>query len=202
MPARTDPDPRDSYLAAAEAFAYLVARLPHDLSGPGLGEWDLRALVGHTSRSLVTVSTYLRRPADAVDVATPAAYLVAMRRLAAGPEVTERGRQAGLALGEDPAGAVRTLVEAVADDLVGATADQLLTTLAGGMRLRDYLPTRTFELVVHGTDVAAAAGLDWSPPSAALAESLALAAQAALESGAGVPVLRSLTGRRDAVSIL
>ena len=31
---------------------------------PGLGEWDIRALVGHTSRSLLTVEIYLaRRPA-------------------------------------------------------------------------------------------------------------------------------------------
>ena len=32
--------------------------------GAGLGEWDLRALVGHASRSLITVSTYLQRPAQ------------------------------------------------------------------------------------------------------------------------------------------
>ena len=42
------------------AFAAQVDRIPADAwDGPGLGEWDLRALVGHASRSLVTVLTYL-----------------------------------------------------------------------------------------------------------------------------------------------
>ena len=39
-------------------------------SEPGLGEWDIRALVGHTSRSLVTVEVYLARPAASVEVAS------------------------------------------------------------------------------------------------------------------------------------
>ena len=46
--------------------------------GPGLGEWDLRSLVGHTSRSLLTVETYLGRPADTEEVPGPAAYYVAI----------------------------------------------------------------------------------------------------------------------------
>lgn len=199
------PDPRSTYLEAAEAYADLVDRLPADLGGtgaPGLGDWDLRALVGHTSRSLVTVSTYLARPAESVEVTSAAAYYVAVRGLTSGPEVDERGRQAGLALGDDPATAVRRLLETVADDLVAATDDQLLTTLAGGMRLRDYLPTRTFELVVHGTDIASATGLDWAPPADALAESLALAAEVALGAGDGVPALRALTGRGPAPTVV
>lgn len=199
------PDPRATFLAAAEAYADLVDRLPADLGGPGapgLGAWDLRALVGHTSRSLVTVSTYLARPAESVDVASAAGYYRAIRHLTSGPEVDERGRQAGQALGEDPPSAVRRLLETVADDLVAATDDQLLTTLAGGMRLRDYLPTRTFELVVHGTDIATATGLDWTPPADALAEALALAAEVALAAGDGVAALRALTGRGDGVSVV
>ncbi|WP_244931952.1 maleylpyruvate isomerase N-terminal domain-containing protein [Nocardioides sp. W7] len=198
-------EPRDTFLEAAEAFADLVARLRVDLGGPGspgLGDWDLRALVGHTSRSLVTVSTYLGRAADAVEVPSAAAYFLAVRELAAGPEVTERGRQAGEVLGADPAAVVRRLLETVADDLVAASEDQLLTTVAGGMRLRDYLPTRTFELVVHGSDIATATGLDWTPPADALAETVGLAGEIALASGAGLDLLRQLTGRGGEVRVL
>ncbi len=57
------PDSRATYLSAAASFVAQVAAIPaSDLTGPGLGDWDLRALVGHTSRSLVTVETYLESP--------------------------------------------------------------------------------------------------------------------------------------------
>ncbi|MDT5335177.1 MAG: hypothetical protein QOD90_682, partial [Mycobacterium sp.] len=46
-----------TYTSAARAFAGLVRAIPESAwEGPGLGEWDLRALVGHMSRSLITVS--------------------------------------------------------------------------------------------------------------------------------------------------
>ena len=57
------------FASAAAAFARLVRAIPEtSWDGPGLGDWDMRALVGHTSRSLVTVSEYLRAPADHEDV--------------------------------------------------------------------------------------------------------------------------------------
>lgn len=47
---------------AAATLADLVARVEHisDWTVPGLGVWDLRALVGHTSRA-VNVRSRLRR---------------------------------------------------------------------------------------------------------------------------------------------
>ena len=48
----------DLFGQAARAVAALVDTIPPERwDGPGLGEWDLRALVGHTSRSLLTVET-------------------------------------------------------------------------------------------------------------------------------------------------
>ena len=60
-------DNRPLYFAAAEAFIALVERVPGDAwQRAGLGVWDVRALVGHTSRSLSTVRDYLgaRRSTD------------------------------------------------------------------------------------------------------------------------------------------
>jgi uncharacterized protein (TIGR03083 family) len=185
-----------TYLEAAGSFADLVASLPASLPGPGLGDWDLRALVGHTARSLVTVSEYLRRPASSVDLETAADYVGGLAAVANGdPGVTRRGVEAGEMLGDDPAGAVHLLLDEVTADLARANPDQLVTTYAGGMRLRDYLPTRSFELVVHGLDIAAAVPVRWTPPDAALAEALQVATEVAVRRGEGALLLRLVTGR-------
>ena len=121
---------------------------------PGLGEWDVRSLVGHTSRALLTVETYLSRPAEVVEVESTAEYYRATRAVAAGPDVAARGRAAGEALGPDPAAAVAEIAARVVPLVAACEGTEVVTTIAGGMRLADYLPTRTFELVVHTADLA------------------------------------------------
>ena len=145
-----------TFESAARSFAGLVHRIPGDRwDGPGLGDWDLRSLVGHTSRSLITVSTYLQTSAEREDVATPQAYYARIREVAsdAGADaIVERGRQAGRDLGADPAATVDALVSRVLGELSGG-GDPLITVIGGaGIRLHTYLPTRTFELAVHGLE--------------------------------------------------
>ncbi|HCB04646.1 MAG TPA: mycothiol maleylpyruvate isomerase [Nocardioides bacterium] len=193
-----DPSPVEgAYLEVAGSFVDLVASLPASLTGPGLGEWDLRALVGHTARSLITVIEYLDRPADAATLDSPAAYVAAAGELVAADPgaVTQRGVAAGDALGAEPAAYVRDLLGAVSAKLADADPDQLVTTIAGGMRLRDYLPTRSFELVVHGLDIAAAVPTHWTPPAAALRTAVAVAGEVAVLRGEGSALLRLITGR-------
>ena len=202
---RAQPRLMSTYLSAARAFAAQVQALPADLSGPGLGEWDLRALVGHTSRSLVTVITYLQQPVDAVAVDSPAAYfaLLGSSGVTAGADVTARGVAAGEAMGADPAAYVDALLDRVTGDLTAVDGDPVITTAAGGMRLSDYLPTRTFELVVHGLDIATATAVDWAPPPDALAETVAVTAEVAVLTGSGADLLRLATGRStEAISIV
>ena len=185
----------EHFAEAAAAYADLVAAIrPDQWAGPGLGEWDLLALVGHTSRSLITVETYLGQPAATEQLTSPAAYLAAVAAVDHA-SVVDRGRAAGAALGEDPATAVRDLVDRVVP-LVGGDHDPLITTILGGMRLRQYLPTRTFELVVHGLDIARAAGLPAPGYSAGtLTAALELATAAAVLGGRGPELLLALTGR-------
>lgn len=204
-------DFRRTYRAAAVAFADLVSRVPADRwDDPGLGVWSVRDLVGHTA------SAALRpiEPAPAgtdVAVESPEAWWARTRQ--APPEVfaeavrrsTEGAAAAGRDLGDDPAETVRDRVGRATAALADTRDDDVVTTLAGGIRVRDWLPTRTFELVVHGLDVAAAAGVPFDVPEPALAEATAQAARMAVTTGGGPAVLRALTGRDtlpDAFSVV
>jgi uncharacterized protein (TIGR03083 family) len=204
-------DFRRTYRAAAVAVADLVSRVPADRwDGPGLGVWTLRDLLGHT----VTAGLRPIEPAPAgtgIEVESPEEWWARVR--AAPPEVfaaavrrsTDGAATAGKDLGDNPAETVRDHVGRATAALADARDDDVVTTLAGGIRVRDWLPTRTFELVVHGLDIAAAAGVPFDVPAPALAEATAQAARMAVTSGNGPAVLRALTGRDtlpDAFSVV
>ena len=106
-------DSRRAFTDTAEWFVRTAALVGDRWDRPGVGEWDVRALVGRTSRSLLTVETYLARPAAAVEVASAADYFRATRAAAADPAVAARGRDAGAALGTDPAAAVAAIAARV-----------------------------------------------------------------------------------------
>lgn len=188
---------REAFEAAGQWFVATAAAVDGRWAEPGLGEWDVRDLVGHTSRSFITVEAYLAKPAAQVDVESAPLYYTATRAIAAGPGVAQRGRDAGQALGDDPAAAVAELADRVIPLVRSCAGDELLTTIAGGMRLRDYLPTRTFELVVHTCDLAAALDLPVAPPSAAARHALHLVTELALADDRAGDVLLALTGRRS-----
>ncbi len=101
-------------------------------------------------------------------------YYVATRQIAAGPAVAQRGRDAGQALGDDPVAAVAQIASRVLPLVAGLDGTELLTTIAGGMRIADYLPTRVFELVVHTADLAVALGVPAEPPPGPAALALGL----------------------------
>lgn len=180
---------------AAAWFVATVGQVGDRWGEPGLGEWDVRALVGHTSRSFLTVESYLGQPAASVDVPSATAYYVATSAIAAGPEVAQRGRDAGAALGDDPAAAVAGIAGRVVAFVGTHDGAEMLTTVAGGMRLADYLPTRTFELVVHGADLCRALGSAPTPPDSAARQALELVAALAVERGRAGDLLLAATGR-------
>jgi len=190
----------DAYADAARTVTELVERIPPGAwDGPGLGEWDVRSLVGHTSRAFVTVLTYLERPAEREDVPDAAGYY-ALLPSSTGEGVDQaavarRGRDAGVALGDDPAAAFRDLADRAVAAARAADPDALITTIAGGLRVASYVPTRTVELVVHGHDVAAATGLDVDFTEATIAEVAALLARTGVRLGHGALLLGALTGR-------
>ena len=186
---------RHAFSEAAQWFVSTVGLVGDRWEQPGLGEWDVRALVGHTSRALLTVEAYLSRPAAAVEFASASEYYRAARAIAASPAVAERGRGAGAALGADPAAAVAGIAERILPLVDEQDGKVLVTTAVGGMRLVDYLPTRTFELTVHTADLAAALDARLDVPPAAAAEALGIVVDLAIDDDAAGPLLLAATGR-------
>ena len=192
-----------SFAAAARWFAALAASAGGRWDEPGLGTWTVRDLVGHTSRALSTVETYLDaagrapdRERSAVDLTSAAEYYVAAAgALADADAVAERGRAAGAALGDDPAAAAAALAERVLARVADAPADARVRTPVGSMTLEAYLPARTVELVVHGCDLAGALDLAPEVPAEPAAEALAVLGALAARTGRAAGVLMALTGR-------
>lgn len=194
-----------AFADAAEWFVGTAASVGDRWTDRGLGEWDVRSLVGHTSRALLTVETYLARPAETVEVGSAAEYYGATKAIASSPDVAARGRDAGDALGPDPAAAVAEIAARVVPLVLARDGSEVIATIAGGMRLRDYLPTRTFELVVHTADLATALGVPPDLPPTAATQALELAAQLAVAEGVAAPLLLAATGRQglpDGFSVL
>lgn len=189
---------REVYRVAAEWAVSLVEQVPDGAwDGPGLGDWDLRGLVGHTSRSFLTIENRTQLPDDAVEIGSAAEYYARTAPIseAGGTGILQRGIEAGAALGEDVAGAFADLAQralaSVSDD-----ENPVLKSLVGGIRLSDYLPTRVFELVVHGLDIDQVIGTGSTPPDDALRSALNLAMDLTQRSGRGADLLLALTGRR------
>ena len=188
---------RDDYRQAAHFLVATVEDIPDDAwQKPALGVWTVRDLVGHATRALLTVETYSERPAESRVVSGPADYFMrALGMLANHVATDRRGRETGQALGNHPKAAVREIAERVLDSIQLIPDDFLLAPPTGGVRLSDYLPTRTLELIVHTLDLARAVELPTHPPAQPLSTTLALLADLAFLQGEGPDVALALTGR-------
>ena len=188
---------RRAFNESTEFFLQILGQVPDEAwASPGLGEWTLRDLVGHTARNFVNVETYAGRPGTSVDLSTAVDYFLAVRGTLADPaSVAQRGREAGKELGEQPLAWAQAAAGRASTLLDGLPDDAILTTPVGGMRLVDYLPTRIFELTVHTLDVAKALNLIVEPPPAPMRATLHLLADLAVATGSGPDLAFAVTGR-------
>lgn len=192
-------DARAWFDSAADGLLDVLPGLGGRLDDPGLGDWSVRSLLGHTCRAFITVETYLADAephASTPPLPSPEAYFHAAAGSLGDPaEVRRRGEDAGRALGDDPLSAAARIAARVRPIVAAVDDARIIATPVGAMRLADYLPTRAFELTVHGLDLAAAT--DQTPPSGLLhviPEALALSARIA-EAGQALSLLRAATGR-------
>ncbi len=189
---------REAYEQAAQMFVDIVRQVGDDQwDHTALGEWTVRDLVGHTHRALLTVETYLKQPAAVAELERSVDYFIRASAALADPaSMAARGREAGQALGADPAAAGGT-AERVLAAVAAAADDARLTTPVGGMRLIDYLPTRVFELTVHTLDIAAATSVPVTVPEGAAALTFRLVADwVATQPDKVAPLLLAATGRQ------
>jgi hypothetical protein len=190
---------RETYLEAGEFFAGVIDKVDIDgWEAPALGEWCVRDLTGHTYRSFTTVLSYSAKPGDKVELERPVDYfLKGFETLANPKQVAERGRAAGLEIIDDPKMMVRGFAMYVKNKLAELSDDHIMATPVGGIRLIDYLPTRTFELIIHTMDLAKSLGVDIEPPKSGLEATVQIVGQLALHRGHAPNLILAATGRND-----
>lgn len=190
---------RRAFTEAARHVVQLVDTIADDQWGqPGLGEWSVAELVVHTTRAGSTIATYAAVPAER-QVESPADYYVA----ALGDDgihdaVAERTKVQTAELDGPLPDFVRHTFAEAEQVLARTPAQRVLGTIAGGIALEDYLPTRIVELVVHGSDIAVAIGSDVEVPRLPMAVTLETLAEVATVRPTGVDavqIMRALTGR-------
>lgn len=175
---------RIAFKQAIDFFLDIVSRIPSDQwTAPALGVWNVRDLVGHTSRAMTTVEQYATVGADSFGVGLSS-------------DIAERGREAARGLGGDPVTTVRSIAQRVVSLVNNLPDNHLLKTPFGEQKLVDYFPSRVSELTIHTLDLGNAIGQSASAPPDCLRESLYFLSDLAVHRGVANDVLFSLTGRR------
>lgn len=92
----------------------------------------MRDLVGHTSRALLTVETYLGKPVAAVEVTSPVDYFrLSLASVGDPVAVAQRGRDAGTVLGDEVPQAIGAIADRVRARIRAASEDDLVATPVG-----------------------------------------------------------------------
>ena len=187
-----------SFHQSATAFISLVAQVDDDQwELPALGEWSVRSLVGHTTRAILTVETYLGHD-DHGRVGVPSVedyYALIYRDFTDPAAVAQRGVEAGIWLGEHPVQKITDALARAEAAITDAPSGRVVSVGGHGIELSEYLRTRVFELVVHSIDLGCAIGRAHGQPAECVTEVAGLAARIAGRTGHGEEVLLALTGR-------
>ena len=175
---------RTEFNEAINFFLDIVSRVSSDQwAEPALGVWNIKELVGHTSRAMTTVEQYATVGADRSGVGSS-------------DEVAQRGREAALALGEDPVSSVREIAERVVSLVNNLPTDHRVETPFGEQQLDVYLQSRVAELTIHSMDLADAINVSIDAPPKCLRESLYFLSDVAVQHGIAKDVAFALTGRK------
>jgi hypothetical protein len=146
-------------------------RMPADLwtASTGLGDWTVRELYAHVSRGVSTTADLRAQPPvpGEPDLPDAAAYFAALRPLGAAgaAQVADTARHWAAARTNDVL--VGEFDRPAAAALAGA-GNEVVRSIAGTIRLADYLVTRILEATVHLLDLGQAGPTIGAPPAEAL----------------------------------
>jgi uncharacterized protein (TIGR03083 family) len=190
-------DVRDAFRASAEWFVAVVDDVGSDgWERPALGEWNVRELVGHTSRNCLLITDYLDVGSTGQVVVGPFAFwnaVLSKERSAVHASIAEQAAEQALSLGPDVAASMRELIERTIQ-LVDRASDTAALRFgsAGTLALIDLLPSRVVEFVGHGLDICHAIGREHAdlPPDTARFAAVLLASR-----GDPVAITQALLGR-------
>ena len=183
---------------SALAFVDLVGLIRDDQwDAPALGSWNVRSLVGHTTRAILTVETYLGHD-EVSRLSLPTAedyYALIYKDFADPVSVAARGVDAGVWLGENPVQKISDALRRADDAISSAPAGRVVSVGGHGIELSQYLRTRIFELVVHSIDIGRAIGQPHGQSVVCVTDATSLAARIGARTGSGEDILLALTGR-------
>jgi uncharacterized protein (TIGR03083 family) len=184
---------------AAHSFLDLVAEVKvSQWSEPALGVWDVRSLVGHTSRAITVVETYLSAD-PALEVTAPDAeayYATVFTEYTDNDAIAARGVEAGKNLNEDSGAEFEAALNRALVLIEQNGPDRIVAIGPIGIPLGEYLRTRVFELVIHSMDIAKATNQAHGIPADVIANVADLSARVAVRKGDGEAILFALTGRK------
>lgn len=187
-------------IAARWFLGVVGAVTPEQWDAPGMGEWTVRELVGHTVRAFTTVSDYLVDGDEAAGIDVDLDDVIEYYRTALAdptihPAVAARGREAGTWLGDDPLATATAAADVTLAAIDAASDDAKCRTRFGAMWLSDFLDSRLVELVLHTLDICAATGRPLDPPGGPAQRVLDILAAMVPATDRG-EVLLALSGRR------
>ncbi len=175
---------------------------PIDWEKPGLGNWDVKSLVGHAFRALTTLENYLEGTAPSSKTLKNAASYFIIANLS-DPKVNEgiekRGIESAQMLGDDPISKIEESISKVDSLLLSVDSHTLLNTPFGAMDILDYLDTRSFELVVHSLDISKVISRSIKFKTELLNFVWKLLGEIAIEKGICEDLLLNITGREVAL---
>lgn len=188
---------KEAFRQAATFFVHAVDKIGSDQwDEPALGVWTVRDLIGHTSRSIDRVAEFGSKRADKVDVISAAEhYHLSLANEGVDDAIAKAGREAGQWLGHDIQQAIRTSLDVTLKLLETIPDNTTIAYTNGGIKLEHYLETRVVELTIHTLDILTATGNRIDPPREALACTLRILADLAIDSGLGGRLALLATGR-------